>query len=200
MSDARPWSEACERNKAPIAEVLADYLRPGGRLLEIGSGTGQHAVHIAAAHPGVRWLTSDLPANHTGILAWLAQAALPNVEAPLALDTRDHPWPLGAPVDLLFSANTAHIMGWDGVCGLFQGAGQWLQRGGKMLIYGPFSFGGRHVSESNSRFDAALRARDPAMGVRDMEDLEAQAAQAGLAPHRLHRMPANNFIVVWQRC
>ena len=199
LPQRRPWSEACERNKAPILEVLQQYLQPGQRVLEVGSGTGQHAVHFAAALPQVCWMTSDRMQNHAGILAWLDAAPSANLRPPLCLDTLQADWPLDAPVDAVFSANTAHIMSWQAVCGMFRGAGQWLREGGVMLLYGPFSFGGQHVSESNTRFDAVLRAGDPQMGVRDMDDLDAIAAKAGLEPLRRHPMPSNNCIAVWRR-
>ena len=195
----RAFSPASERNKAPILAVLEGYVSDGIQVLEVGTGTGQHAVHFAAALPGLRWLTSDLAANHPGICAWIEEAALPNLESPVTLDTRAEAWPLDSPVDIVYSANTAHIMSVDAVEGMFNGAGRWLKPGGKMLLYGPFRFAGEHSSVGNQHFDASLRAQDSAMGIRDMDDLNMMAASAGLSPLRLHAMPANNFISVWQR-
>jgi cyclopropane fatty-acyl-phospholipid synthase-like methyltransferase len=199
MTQQRPRSEACERNKDAILQVLRRLLGHRDRVLEVGSGTGQHAVHFAAALPEVHWTCSDLPCNHAGITAWLSDAGLCNLQGPLALDVRDRPWPLQAPVDAVFSANTAHIMHMDGVRGLFRGAGDHLRPGGLLLLYGPFSFGGEHVGDGNRRFDAALRAGDPGMGIRDLHELDEMAGESGLARSHCERMPANNFTAVWQR-
>ena len=196
---SRPFSQACERNKAPIAQVLAGYLQSHMRVLEVGSGTGQHAVHFAARWPAVQWLTSDLAANHDGIRAWLEHAPHANVAPPLDLDTRAVHWPLDQPVDVIFSANTAHIMPWEAVCGLFRGAGEWLIDDGWLLLYGPFRFPDKPFADSNRQFDQSLRLSDPQMGIRDVSALDQQAAVAGLTRMHDHPMPANNYILAWQR-
>lgn len=198
MSGAPPWSQACENNKEPILALLREYLADSRRVLEIGSGTGQHAVHFAPALPHLRWLTSDLVQHHPGILAWLAHRPAPNLEPPLALDTCQQPWPeCGA--DAVFSANTAHIMHPDAVHAMIRGVAALLPAGGWFVLYGPFRYAERHTSASNAAFDRSLRARDPAMGIRDALALQALAAEHGLVLVADHAMPANNRTLVWQR-
>ena len=195
----KPFSQACENNRAPILEALQPLLAGAGDVLEIGSGTGQHAVHFGAALAPLRWQTSDRAENHAGILAWLEEAALENVLPPLTLDV-DVPahWPERR-FDAVFSANTAHIMGWSSLRKMLAGVAGVLESGAPFLLYGPFCRAGRHVSESNERFDASLRARDPAMGVRDLDDLEAAAGEVGLRLRDLLALPANNQLLVWRR-
>lgn len=198
MSCAPPWSQACENNKDPILALLQAYLAGCRCVLEVGSGTGQHAVHFAPALPHLRWLTSDLPANHPGILAWLAHRPAPNLAPPIVLDARQRRWPeTGA--DAVFSANTAHIMPLDAVHAMVQGVARLLPPGGPFLLYGPFRYAERHTSASNAAFDAALRSRDPSMGIRDALALQALAAELGLALIADHPMPANNRTLVWRR-
>jgi len=193
----KPYSESCEQNREPILAVLQQWLPGQGRLLEIGSGTGQHAAYFAPEFPDLQWQTSDRAANHAGIRAWLAEAPA-NVRPPLELDVNQAPWPVGE-VEVIYSANTAHIMGWSAVEALFAGVGRHLLPGGLFLLYGPFNYGGRYTSESNERFDAWLKARDPESGIRDFEALEALAAAAGLALECDQPMPANNRTLVWRR-
>ena len=192
-----PCSDACERNKEPILERLRVHFAAATRVLEIGSGTGQHALHFAAALPRVVWQTSEVPGQGDAVRAWLAAHPLPNVLAPVELDVRGA-WPAG-PFDAVFSANTLHIMGWDGVRALFSGVGQCLAPGGVLAIYGPFNYGGRYTSDSNAAFDEWLRRRDPASGIRDHEAVDALARAAGLEPLADHAMPANNRLLVWVR-
>lgn len=193
-----PCAPACERNRQPILEVLREEFRGLARVLEIGSGTGQHAVFFGAALPWLRWQTSDLPGNHEGIRAWLEQAALDNVLPPLALDVERFD-PGGLAFDAVFSSNTAHIMGIEAVRCLFELAGKVLEEGGLFCLYGPFNFGGRFSSDSNAAFDASLKQRDPAMGIRDIESLDRFGTAAGLFRARLYAMPANNYLAVWQK-
>ncbi|HID48896.1 MAG TPA: DUF938 domain-containing protein, partial [Chromatiales bacterium] len=176
----KPFSESCEQNRAPILAVLQQHLADARRLLEISSGTGQHAVYFAPAFPRLQWVTSDVRANHPGIRAWLAEANLANVSGPLLLDVNQPDWPLDT-CDAVFSANTVHIMAWPSVQNLFAGIGRVLEEGGVFCLYGPFNHGGEYTSDSNRRFDAWLRARDPLSGIRDFEALADLAAQAGLA-------------------
>lgn len=192
------FSEACERNRGPILDQLRDHLSGARRVLEIGSGTGQHAVHFAAALPHLVWQTSDLPANHPGINAWIAEAALPNLLPPLTLDVGAGSWPAQS-CDAVFSANTLHIMGWEEVQAMFAGIGRVLQPDGILCIYGPFNYGGAYTSDSNARFDAMLRAQAPHMGIRDFEAVDALARQHGLLLVADHPMPANNRLLVWRR-
>lgn len=194
----KPRSEACERNQAPILEVLREVLPASGYLLEIGSGTGQHAVHFGAALPRWIWQTSDLPGNHAGIRVWIEECALPNVLPPTALDVSREPWPISH-ADAVFSANTAHIMSLAEVQAMFRGVGRLLPANGIFCLYGPFRFGGRHTSDSNARFDAALKREDPRMGVRDFEALETFAESSGFALAEDIAMPANNRLLVWRR-
>src|SRR3569832_2990158 len=163
----KAFSPASERNGPPILAVLKDAFADCRRVLEIGSGTGQHAVYFGARLPHLVWQTSDLPDNHPSILAWQSEAALPNVLPPLALDVRQPwmQWPQ-APFDAVFSANTLHIMPWPAVESMFAGIGHMLQDGGMLCIYGPFNVGGAYTSDSNARFDAALRAQSAQMGIR----------------------------------
>lgn len=193
----KPFSEACERNKEPILGVLREALAGVRTVLEIGSGTGQHAVHFAAHLPHLVWQPSDLPANHPGIRAWLAEASLPNLRAPLALDVYDPQWPIET-AEAVFAANIAHIVAWAGVVRLFEGVGRILAPGGVWVLYGPFKYAGEHTSASNARFDAWLRERDPQSGIRDYEALEALARAQGLVLERDHPMPANNRTLVWR--
>ena len=193
-----PFSPACENNKRPILDVLERYLRDSATVLEIGSGTGQHASFFAAQMPQLTWQTSDLPANHPGIRGRIEAAGLTNVGMPLDLDVRRSDWGLSE-VDAAFSANTAHIMGWPAVCAMIAGVGRLLTPGGCFLLYGPFNYGGRHTSESNARFDLSLRMSDPAMGIRDFEQIAAEAEAAGLALEEDCGMPANNRLLVWRK-
>ncbi len=199
MTPARlPNAPACERNRAPILEVLREELRGRSTVLEIGSGTGQHAVFFGAALPGLSWQTSDRPENHEGILAWLQHAGLANVLPPLSLDVETFD-PGTLRYEAVFSANTAHIMRIEAVRCMFALAGRVLGQGGVFCLYGPFNFEGGFSSDSNAAFDTSLRQRDAVMGIRDIEDLDRFAAAAGLSRVRLYAMPANNHIAVWQK-
>lgn len=193
-----PNAPACERNRQPILEVLREELRGKFRVLEIGSGTGQHAVFFGAALPQLRWQTSELPQHHASILAWLEHAGLENVLPPLTLDVTGFD-PGALSFDAVFSANTAHIMSIEAVGRMFALAGKVLEEGGLFCLYGPFNFEGRFSSDSNADFDASLKQRDPAMGIRDIEQLDRFAATAGLSRVRLYAMPANNNVAVWVR-
>lgn len=194
----KPFAESCEQNKRPILSVLRQLLRERRQLLEIGSGTGQHAVYFAEAFPSLTWQTSDREENHPGIHAWLADQGPANALAPLDLDVLHRPWPLApSSVDAVFSANTAHIMGWDGVEAMFAGVSEVLADGGLFILYGPFNYRGRYTTEGNARFDAWLKARDPQSGIRDIEALVQLARENGMSLYRDFAMPANNRMVVW---
>lgn len=194
----KPFSPASERNREPILSVLRAYFADRQRVLEIGSGTGQHAVHLAAAMPRLSWQCSDRAERLAGIREWLHEAQLPNTPEPLALDVRESKWPLGG-YDAAFSANTLHIMSWPEVQALFAGLDRALERGARLAIYGPFRQAGEHTSESNARFDAQLRAERAEMGVRDLEAVNALAASIGFSQPQVVVMPANNFCLLWQR-
>lgn len=192
------FSAACERNRDPILGVLKRAFARCASVLEIGSGTGQHAVCFAAALPHLTWQTSDLPECHEGILSWIASEGPSNVRPPLALDVRAARWPV-ASIDAVFSANTLHIMSWQSVESMFAGIGRILNPGGVVVIYGPFRYGGSHTAESNARFDAALRARDPASGVRACEAVNELACAHGLHLVADIAMPADNRCLLWER-
>ena len=192
------FSEACERNRGPILDQLRDHLSGARRVLEIGSGTGQHAVHFGAAMPHLLWQTSDLAANHGAIRAWLDGAALPNVLPPLLLDAASDDWPAG-PFDAVYTANTCHIMSWPEVQAMFHGVGRVLAPGGMLCIYGPFKRDGQFTTPSNAQFDASLRAQAPHMGLRNLEDIDALARAQGLTPVADLALPANNDLLAWRR-
>jgi SAM-dependent methyltransferase len=193
----KPYSDACERNAGPILDILRRVFADRRQVLEIGSGTGQHAVRFAAALPHLVWQTSDLRDTHLGIDAWLADARLDNVRAPVALDVRDESWPVGR-FDAFFSANVIHIAGWDAVHALFRGIGRHRADDCVVAFYGPYNYGGRHTSQSNAEFDAWLRRRDPASGIRDFEAVAALAAEVGLTLAEDNAMPANNRLLIWR--
>ncbi|MDB6001505.1 MAG: hypothetical protein JWP52_3204 [Rhizobacter sp.] len=193
----KPYSVACERNQTPILEVLRERFADRRHVLEVGSGTGQHAVHFAAALPTLIWQTSDVAANLPGIKLWLDEAALPNTPPPLELDVNG-----GLPqstYDAVFTANTLHIMGWPEVQRFFAALPALMSADAVLTVYGPFNVGGKFTSASNAQFDASLRATDPKRGIRDIEAVDALAHSAGL--HRIEdrAMPANNRCVSWQR-
>ena len=193
----KPHSPACERNREPILAVLREHFAARRQVLEIGSGTGQHAVFFAAAMPWLQWQASDRAEYLPGIRAWLDDARLPNTPAPLELDVLAA-WP-ALDVDAVFSANTLHIMGWDGVQALFEGVGKLLaDSGDTLIVYGPFNYGGAYTSDSNRQFDAWLKARDPRSGIRDFEAVDALAEAAGLRLLADIEMPANNRCLVWR--
>jgi cyclopropane fatty-acyl-phospholipid synthase-like methyltransferase len=191
-------SEACERNKGPILEVLRIELAGAACVLEVGSGTGQHAVHFAAGLPHLVWQPSELPENLPPLVERVRLEGGENLRVPLALDVRDDPWEL-PPVDAVFSANTLHIMAWSAVHEFFRGVGAVLRSPGVLCIYGPFRFHGAHTSDSNADFDHWLKARDPGSGVRDFEALDALARAQGLTFTADHAMPANNRTLVWRK-
>ena len=194
----KPYAESCAQNRDPILAVLREVFADRRQVLEIASGTGQHAVYFAAALPHLTWHTSELPENHAGIQAWLDEAKLPNALPPLALDVNAATWPL-AEVDAVFNANTVHIVAWAAVERLFAGIGRVLVPGGKLALYGPFNYDGRFTSDSNARFDAWLKARDPVSGVRDFEALDRLAQAQGLRLIEDYAMPSNNRTLVWRR-
>lgn len=198
---ARPHAPACDRNRDPILAVLRTRFAGRRHVLEIGSGTGQHAVHFAAAMPWLEWQCSDVAGNLPGIRMWLDGAALPNTPAPLELDVARGPWPARGSIDAVFTANTLHIMGWPEVEAFFAGVGGLLRDapGGMLVAYGPFNYGGDYSSDSNRDFDGWLKARDPRSGIRDFEAVEALAADAGLSPDDDVAMPANNRCLFFSR-
>lgn len=196
--DARETAPSPERNKQPILEVLARVLPPRGHVLEIGSGTGQHIAHFARALPLLTFQPSEMDAErHASIAAWVAAGNLSNVKPPLAIDVTQRPWPVVA-ADAVVCINVIHIAPWEATLALMAGAGTLLLAGGVLVTYGPYMRGGAHTSQSNAAFDASLRARNPAWGVRDIDKLAEVAAAEGLALQEAIPMPANNFTLVWR--
>jgi cyclopropane fatty-acyl-phospholipid synthase-like methyltransferase len=194
----KPYSESCDQNREPILAVLREALADSSYVLEIGSGTGQHAVYFGTQLPHLRWQTADLPLHHPGIRAWLDDAALPNVLPPIALDVGETRWRSGR-YDAVFSANTLHIMSEPAVAAFFAGVGAVLEPGGVLVVYGPFNYNGQYTSQSNARFDDWLKQRDPASGVRDFEAVDALALAQGLVLQQDIAMPANNRSLVWKK-
>ncbi|UGB37809.1 DUF938 domain-containing protein [Frateuria soli] len=193
----KPFAPACERNREPILGVLREVFAQCTRVLEIGSGTGQHAVHFAAAMPWLDWQCSDRAEYLPGIRAWLDEAGLPNTPAPIELDVAGH-WP-SARYDAVFSANTLHIMGWAEVGQLFAHLSAITTDDAVLAIYGPFNRDGHFTSDSNAAFDRSLKLRDPRMGLRDAEAVDALAGTAGFVLLEDRAMPANNRCRVWRR-
>lgn len=194
----KPFAESSEQNREPIFNVIEPLFRDCRSILEVGSGTGQHAVYFAQDLPHLVWHTSDLAENHPGIRQWIEESGLENVRLPVELDTMQSQWP-GIKVDAVFSANTAHIMHWNAVAALFAGVGNLLSPGGKFTLYGPFNYQGKFTSESNARFDQWLKDRDAGSGIRDFEALDQLAQQAGMQLVDDFGMPANNRILYWQK-
>lgn len=190
---------APERNKAPILQVLQRVLPVRGTVLEIASGTGQHIVHFAAALPGITWQPSDPEPDHRrSIQARIAAAGPANVAMPLALDVRERPWPV-QDIDAVLCINMIHIAPWDAALALLSEAGRLLPAGGVLYLYGPYRRDGRDTAPSNAAFDADLRLRNPEWGVRNLEDVQREAADSGLLLHEIVEMPANNLSVIFRR-
>lgn len=200
----KPVSIACERNREPIASALDSWMADRRHVLEVGSGTGQHAVFFAQRWPWLQWQPSDHPDHLAGIQAWRSEAALANLQPPLALQAECPPQPaLSVPAglprfDAAFTANTLHIMGWDHVRALFDGLPALLAPGALLAVYGPFNYSGAFTSDSNAQFDAWLKARDPRSGIRDAEAVQALALAQGFQPLEDLPMPANNRLLLWR--
>ena len=194
----KPFAPACERNRDPILAVLRTAFAERRHVLEIGSGTGQHAVYFAAAMPWLTWQCSDVAENLPGIRSWLDDAALANTPAPLVLDVQAGPWPTQR-FDSAFSANTLHIMGWPAVEDFFRGLDGVLAADATLVVYGPFNDDGAYTSDSNREFDGWLKARDPRSGIRDAQAVDALARAIGLRRVDDVAMPANNRCLIWRR-
>ncbi|HUQ05947.1 MAG TPA: DUF938 domain-containing protein [Kofleriaceae bacterium] len=189
---------ATERNREPIREVLARELPASGTVLEIASGSGEHAVAFARAFPGVTWQPSDTDERALeSIAAWRDEAALPNLAAPVRLDVTA-PWPIER-ADAIVCINMVHISPWEAALALFAGAAHALAPGALLFLYGPYRFGGAFIAPSNASFDASLRSRDPRWGVRDVDDLRAAAAAQGFTLGEPVALPANNHVLLFRR-
>lgn len=195
ISGPLPFSDASARNRVPIRDALAPRLPPLGRVLEIGAGSGQHAVFMAAAFPNLQWLPTDRATQLPGLQARLVAEGGPNMLRARALDVTVGPWPRG-PFEAAFTANTAHIMPWSAVIAMLEGVAGCLAPGAAFFVYGAFKVGGEFTTASNRAFDANLRAMDPVMGVRDLEALESHAARLQMELEECLPMPSNNFLLV----
>ncbi|MCF6190620.1 MAG: class I SAM-dependent methyltransferase [Cocleimonas sp.] len=198
MQINKPYSESCDQNKEPILEVIQPLFKDIKSALEVGSGTGQHAVYFAEKMPHLMWQTSDQQPYHDGINRWLADAKLPNTPAPIALNVSSDSWPKQN-YDAVFSANAVHIMAWENVVDFFENAPKLLSSGGLFILYGPFNYHQQYTSESNARFDVWLKQRDPQSAIRDFEALDKLANNAGMKIKEDYALPANNRILVWEK-
>jgi len=198
MLGEKPFSQACENNKQPILDILLRVFSDRKQVLEIGSGTGQHAVHFAPQLPQLIWQTADLEHNHEGINAWIDDNPAENLRSPLPLDADHLPW-LFDPVDAAFTANTCHIMAWSSVVNMFAGLDSAMEPNATLAIYGPFNYNGKFTSESNARFDQRLKQKAHHQGIRDFEAINKLAGKIGLSLIEDNEMPANNRLLVWQR-
>ena len=197
--DARRFAPAVARNKAPLTEVLARHLPSSGLILEIASGCGEHALHFAAHFPALRFQPTDPDAAAlASIAAWQAEAQLPNLRAPLALDVMAGAWPVPK-ADAVLCINMIHIAPWEATTTLMRGAARVLPPDGILFLYGPFKQRGQHTAPSNAEFDASLRAQDTRWGVRDMEAITDIATVAGFAAPLVEAMPANNLSLIFRR-
>jgi cyclopropane fatty-acyl-phospholipid synthase-like methyltransferase len=194
----KQYSEACEQNRSPILNILKDEFSEAHQVLEIGSGTGQHAFYFSSHLPHLQWQPSDLEESHASIRAWLTEAGSENVSPPLLLDVCGDDWP-ATRYDGVFSANTTHIMSWPAVEHMFTGIGKLLEAGGRFCLYGPFNYGNRYTSYSNQQFDLWLKNRDTMSGLRNFEDLDELAGNQGMSLRADHEMPVNNRLLVWEK-
>ena len=190
----RPYSESCDHNKVAIYDVIEPYLE--GEVLEIGSGTGQHAVHFAELKPNVSWQCSDLAGNIPGIMAWIQFSALTNLSMPVELDVAGD-WPPRS-FNLIYTANSFHIMGEAEVKECIRGVASCLNKNGFFIVYGPFNYNGQFSSDSNRQFEQWLKARNPNSGIKDVGWLEELAAGSNLELVKDIAMPANNRILIWK--
>ncbi len=191
----KPFSQACENNKQPILTILQQVFAETKNVVEIGSGSGQHAVYFAQHLPNLMWQTSELLFNHAGINQWIDESSLTNLLRPVTLDL-NNAWPIDI-VDGLFTANTLHIISWSLVTAFFDNAAKHLAKGGTLCIYGPFNYQGKYTSESNAQFDLWLKNRDENSGIRDFEAIKKLALSVGLTLSDDHTLPANNRLLVF---
>lgn len=192
------FSEAADRNKTAILDVISDVLKQSNHVLEVGTGTGQHALYFADQMPHLIWHATDFGEYLVGLKQEINQSSVVNVQEPTELDVRQLPWSQPS-VDLVYSANTLHIMGWNAVEDFFVGVDQILQPQGHLVVYGPFKYSGDFTSSSNADFDLWLKDRDPVSGIRDFEAVNQLANNIGLKLVADHSMPANNQCLIWLR-
>lgn len=194
----KPYSESCDQNRDPILNVVLPLFANKKNILEVGSGTGQHAVYFAKKMPHLNWQTSDQYEYHDGIKQWLSEAELSNTPPPLRLNVSQGNWP-ELENDAIFSANAVHIMSWKNVTDFIKNAGELLNPDGLLVLYGPFNYDGEYTSESNARFDIWLKQRDPDSGIRDFEAINILAEAVGMHLQQDIEMPANNRILCWEK-
>ena len=194
----RPFSQACENNQEPLMEVLGEVFGQVESVLELGSGTGQHARYFAERLPHIQWQPSDLAENIAAIEQWREDYHGSNLAAPVPLDVREHNWPLDIG-DAVFTANSLHIMAWSSVQSLFSYLDEYAPTRNLLVVYGSFNYGGEYTSESNARFDEWLAQRNPDSAIRDFEQLDQLARDAGYRLQGDYAMPANNRTLVWQK-
>lgn len=193
-----PFSQACDNNKGAILNVLKLLFTKPITVVEIGSGTGQHSAYLSEHLPHVIWQPTDLQCNLNGIERWRVHSQQKNIKPAVALNVRDQLWPIDN-AGAFFSANTAHIMGWEEVELFMAGVGTHLPQEGFFCLYGPFKYNGAFTSESNKAFDLHLKGVDPSRGIRDIEAIQQQACKSGLELVADHDMPANNQMLVWRK-
>lgn len=195
----KPYSAACERNQEPILEILQQVILPSDRrLLEVGTGTGQHAVYFAPHFPQLEWHPTDLSENLPGMKLWFQEARVPSIQKPVRLDVGKDDFPK-LKFDVVFTANTFHIMHWKECKSFMKLLGNRLREGSRFIVYGPFKYDGKYTSESNSEFDNSLKERDPLMGIRSFEDIHNSMIKNGFELLDDFEMPANNRMLVFQR-
>lgn len=194
----KPVAESCLQNQEPIYQIIKDWFTEKASVLEVGSGTGQHACYFAERLPHLLWQTSDQAEYHAGIHAWLDDYSGANVLRPLLLDVTQQDWGISE-TDYAFSANTCHIMSWPMVVAFFEGLGRILKPGGVFALYGPFNINQQFTAASNERFEQWLKSRDPHSGIRDIGDLEQLAQQNGMSLIERIPMPADNFILIFRK-
>jgi len=198
ISTQKPYAQSCENNKQPILAAIKPLLISAKTLLEVGSGTGQHAVHFAAHLPHLCWQTGDQLAYHAGIQQWLDEAALDNIRPPLELDVRDADWSQFS-YDAVFTANTLHIMSADSAEMFVTGVSAALNPGGLFIAYGPFNYRGAYSSDSNANFDRWLKQQHPLSAIRDFEWLDQCARKGGMRLLKDLAMPSNNRLLAWRK-
>ncbi|HKJ04029.1 MAG TPA: DUF938 domain-containing protein [Geopsychrobacteraceae bacterium] len=198
MISLKNFNISCEKNKDPILDILIVELAHSTTVLEVGSGSGQHALYFAEGLPHLRWQSTELPAMLADLYDNLQTSSLTNISPPMSLDVRRRPW-LAEPVSAIFSANTLHIMSWDHVEHFFAGAGETLRPGGRLVVYGPFRYDNDFTSQSNAKFDCWLKERDSQSGIRDFEAVDRLARNQGMKVLVDHKMPSNNQLIVWER-
>ncbi|MBM3549360.1 MAG: DUF938 domain-containing protein [Alphaproteobacteria bacterium] len=199
MSDSRQFAPATQRNREPILEVLRTVLPASGLVLEIASGSGEHAIHFAQALSGLSFQPSDPDEKaRASIAAWIAATGLPNIHPPIRVDVTEHPWPI-ASADAVLCINMVHISPWSATEALFRGAAGILRPGAPLCLYGPYFSREVETAPSNLAFDRSLRERNPAWGVRQLEDVVALARACGFAKPLVTAMPANNLSLIFRR-